>query len=65
VSILPRVTAVARSVELNKNGEHLQVFKTLRAKNATTVVSVGIARGLGVQPPVHVYRRSFLNENRF
>jgi len=26
---------------------------------------VGIARGWGLTPPVHVYRRSFLSENRF
>ena len=36
------------------------IFERCRAAG-----SVGIAKGLGVQPPVHVYRLSFLSKNLF
>jgi len=33
-------------------------------KPSPLITRVGIVRGGGVEPPVHVYRRSFLSENR-
>ena len=41
-------------------------MQTADARALGLYTSVGIAGGWGVAPPpVHVYRRSFLSENRF
>jgi len=44
----------------------VQYNSTIQLMHGHGAASVDVIKpGLGVEPPVHVYRRSFLSENRF